>query len=98
MREKQTLSAPENRIQKSAMSRPRLIALLLALATLLVYLPVTRFDFLNYDDNDYVTGNRVVQNGLTFAGSGSVALSAARISLSVAVEKPSSRLTKIGRS
>ena len=50
------------------MSRPRLIALLLALATLLVYLPVTRFDFLNYDDNDYVTGNRVVQNGLTFAG------------------------------
>jgi hypothetical protein len=50
------------------MSRPRLIALLLALATLLVYLPVTRSGFIDYDDNDYVTNNRVVQNGLTLAG------------------------------
>jgi tetratricopeptide (TPR) repeat protein len=50
------------------MSRPRLIALLLALATLLVYLPVTHFDFVNYDDQDYVTENSAVQNGLTFAG------------------------------
>ena len=32
--------ARENRIQSGPMSRPRLIALLLALATLLVYLPV----------------------------------------------------------
>jgi protein O-mannosyl-transferase len=68
LREKQTLSAPRNRIQKSAMSRPRLIALLLALATLLVYLPVTHFGFLNYDDDDYVTNNQAVENGLTFAG------------------------------
>jgi tetratricopeptide (TPR) repeat protein len=68
LREKQTLSAREIRIQKSAMSRPRLIALLLALATLLVYLPATRSSFLNYDDDDYVTSNYVVQNGLTFAG------------------------------
>ncbi len=50
------------------MSRPRLIALLLALATLLVYLPVTHCGFLNYDDDDYVTNNHDVQNGLTFAG------------------------------
>ena len=50
------------------MSRPRLIALLLALATLLVYLPVTRSGFLQYDDDDYVTSNYVVQNGLSFAG------------------------------
>ena len=50
------------------MSRPRLIALLLALATLLVYLPVTHFSFLNYDDDDYVTNNHEVQNGLTWAG------------------------------
>jgi tetratricopeptide (TPR) repeat protein len=67
-REKQTLSALRNRIQKTAMSRPRLIALLLALTTLLAYLPVTRDAFLDYDDDDYVTNNQQVQNGLTFAG------------------------------
>ena len=50
------------------MSRPRLIALLLALITLLVYLPVTRSGFLDYDDDDYVTNNQMVQNGLTLAG------------------------------
>jgi hypothetical protein len=50
------------------MSRPRLIGLLLALITLLVYLPVARDGFVNYDDNDYVTENRVVQNGLTWSG------------------------------
>jgi tetratricopeptide (TPR) repeat protein len=68
LREKQTLSAPENRIQNAPMSRSRLIALLLALTTLVVYLPVTRDSFLDYDDNDYVTNNQVVQKGLTFAG------------------------------
>jgi protein O-mannosyl-transferase len=50
------------------MSRPRLIALLLALTTLLVYLPVTRSSFTNYDDQDYVTENHVVQGGLTLDG------------------------------
>ncbi len=50
------------------MSRPKLTALLLALGTLLVYLPVAHHGFVNYDDNDYVTENRVVQNGLTWAG------------------------------
>ncbi|MGD0253772.1 MAG: tetratricopeptide repeat protein, partial [Verrucomicrobiota bacterium] len=50
------------------MSRPRLIGLLLALVTLLVYLPVCRYNFVNYDDGDYVTENQVVQNGLTWAG------------------------------
>ncbi|MES1180725.1 MAG: hypothetical protein ABUL66_02560, partial [Verrucomicrobiota bacterium] len=50
------------------MSRPRLVALLLALATLLVYLPVTRNGFVNFDDGDYVTGNRLVKDGLTWAG------------------------------
>jgi protein O-mannosyl-transferase len=49
------------------MSRPRLIALLLALTTLVVYLPVTRDGFLNYDDDDYITNNHDVQNGITFA-------------------------------
>ncbi|HZL80174.1 MAG TPA: glycosyltransferase family 39 protein, partial [Candidatus Limnocylindrales bacterium] len=50
------------------MSRPRLIALLLAFVTLAAYLPVTQFNFLNYDDDEYVTENQVVQDGLTLAG------------------------------
>jgi tetratricopeptide (TPR) repeat protein len=52
----------------AAQARPRFIALLLALITLLAYCPVTRNGFVNYDDNDYVTDNRTVQNGLTWAG------------------------------
>ncbi|MFZ0828804.1 MAG: tetratricopeptide repeat protein [Verrucomicrobiia bacterium] len=50
------------------MSRPRLIGLLLALVTLLAYLPVVHDNFVNYDDQTYVTENRTVQNGLTRAG------------------------------
>jgi tetratricopeptide (TPR) repeat protein len=46
------------------MSRPRLIALLLALGTLVVFLPAARFGFINYDDPDYVTENNFVENGL----------------------------------
>jgi len=49
-------------------SRPRFIGLLLALTTLLVYLPATRDGFVIYDDGQYVTENRAVQNGLTWAG------------------------------
>ena len=55
-------------LTKEGVSRPRLIGLLLALITLLVYLPVYRCSFLVYDDDDYVTQNPVVQNGLTWAG------------------------------
>ena len=50
------------------MSRPRLIALLLALGTVFIYLPVVSHDFLYYDDNRYVTENFEVQKGLTWAG------------------------------
>ncbi|HEU6447349.1 MAG TPA: tetratricopeptide repeat protein [Verrucomicrobiae bacterium] len=50
------------------MSRPRFVALLLALATLLVYLPVARNGFINYDDGDYVFENQMVQNGWTLEG------------------------------
>jgi tetratricopeptide (TPR) repeat protein len=52
-------------LKTGAMSRPRLITLLLAFTTLLVFLPVGQFGFLNYDDNDYVTNNDFVQHGLT---------------------------------
>ena len=44
------------------------MGLLLALITLLVYLPAARDGFVNYDDRDYVTENSVVQKGLTWTG------------------------------
>jgi len=50
------------------MSRPRFIALLLALATLAVFLPAGRLGFVSFDDNDYVTENPFVKNGLTVTG------------------------------
>ena len=42
-----------------------LMAALLALVTIAVYWPVMRHDFVNYDDDLYVTSNVRVQNGLT---------------------------------
>jgi protein O-mannosyl-transferase len=42
--------------------------LLLALITLVVYLPVSRHDFLNYDDDVYVTENPAVLDGLIREG------------------------------
>ncbi len=50
------------------MPRPRVIGLLLALATLLAYLPATHDRFINYDDDNYITQNQVVQRGLTWTG------------------------------
>jgi tetratricopeptide (TPR) repeat protein len=44
------------------------MGLLLALVTLLVYLPAAYHGFSIFDDDDYVTENHVVQNGLTWAG------------------------------
>ena len=52
------------------MARPRfpvwLMAVLLVLVTIALYWPATRYDFVNYDDNAYVTANVHVQNGLTW--------------------------------
>ncbi len=53
---------------KKPVSRPRFIALLLVLGTLAVYLPAANHGFTLYDDNDYVTENPMVENGLTWAG------------------------------
>ena len=47
--------------------RPGFLCLFLALATLVVFLPVARQGFVNYDDSDYVTENAHVQSGLTRA-------------------------------
>jgi protein O-mannosyl-transferase len=62
------LPRAKNRLQRSPMLRPRLIGLLLALATLLVYLPVAGHGFSLFDDDDYITQNPVVQTGATWAG------------------------------
>jgi protein O-mannosyl-transferase len=45
-----------------------LMAALLALVTIAVYWPATRCDFVNYDDNIYVTENPHVQGGLNWEG------------------------------
>jgi protein O-mannosyl-transferase len=42
------------------------ISLLLALLALVIYNPVTRMGFVNFDDPAYVTANRNVQNGLSW--------------------------------
>jgi tetratricopeptide (TPR) repeat protein len=63
-----TLASQTKSHTKELMHRLRFIALLLALITLLAYLPVVHNGFLDYDDNVYITENRVVQHGLTWAG------------------------------
>jgi tetratricopeptide (TPR) repeat protein len=50
------------------MSSSRLLALVLALVTLLVFLPATQHGFSIFDDKAYVTQNQVVQDGLTWPG------------------------------
>jgi tetratricopeptide (TPR) repeat protein len=48
-------------------SRKKLyLCLWLALGTAALYWPVIRHDFINYDDHQYITYNRVIQSGLTF--------------------------------
>jgi hypothetical protein len=48
--------------------KQRVLALALAIACLLVYAQTAHFDFLNYDDNGYVTGNPHVRSAFTTAG------------------------------
>lgn len=49
------------------MKRSTLICLGLTVAVAAVYLPGARFDFLTYDDSDYVTDNPRMQQGLTWS-------------------------------
>jgi len=44
------------------------ICLLLAAVTLVLYWPVTRSQFVNYDDTDFITGNPIIQAGVTAGG------------------------------
>ena len=50
--------------------RATIICLLLAAVTLAIYWPATGFDFINYDDPDYVTYNPIVEHGITRDGIG----------------------------
>ncbi len=50
------------------MSRPRTLGWLLALVTILIYLPATRNGFVNYDDGLFVLQNPMVQKGLNWQG------------------------------
>jgi len=52
------------------LSRPLIISLLLAVATLMVYWPARKFDFLGYDDPLYFTQNVHVLSGLTWSNVG----------------------------
>src|SRR5215467_12070851 len=45
-----------------------IVCLMLAAMTFLVYLPVRHCDFVLFDDADYVSDNRMVQAGLSWAG------------------------------
>lgn len=56
------------RLFASEGKRQVVLALVLCAITLLVYNPVNRHDFVNYDDNFYVTQNLIVQHGLTWPG------------------------------
>ena len=56
------------KIEKSAERRKIvLLALALAVATMVLYLPALRNGFVSLDDPDYVTQNSHVQQGLTAA-------------------------------
>ena len=47
-----------------------LMAASLGLVTVTLYWPVTGFDFINFDDPEYVTANPHVQGGLTWDNTG----------------------------
>jgi tetratricopeptide (TPR) repeat protein len=54
--------------QKPPLQLGAALAILLALLVTGLYWPVTEFAFINYDDQDYVTENSVVQTGLSWEG------------------------------
>ena len=44
------------------------VCLILAAVTLALYWPVTGYEFVNYDDTDFITANSTVQAGVTARG------------------------------
>jgi len=56
------------RLRHRILSNEVLICLLLAVVTLFVYVQVWQHDFVDFDDDIYVTSNRYVREGLTIEG------------------------------
>src|SRR5438105_2344391 len=58
---------PVSKTDSNPTSLPKVICLMLAVFTLFVFWPVVHFDFVNFDDPDYVA-NPHVTKGLTLGG------------------------------
>src|SRR5215471_2694057 len=55
-----------NRLFHAPEKQRLILCLLLAVATLLLYNPVSHHDFVNYDDDQYIFENAHVRSGLTW--------------------------------
>ncbi len=60
--------SPPTKSSGHSSKNPMLLGVIVALITFAVFLPSVRFEFINYDDPDYVEKNRHVQGGLTVEG------------------------------
>lgn len=60
------LLKPKEEFLGSPAKRTVVLALLLALLTLIIYNPVTRNSFVGFDDPSYITANRHIRAGLTW--------------------------------
>ena len=59
-------SPPDTGVLSSYKSRSWILALVLVVATIALYYPVSHHPFVNYDDDAYVTENAHVQSGLNW--------------------------------
>src|SRR5690348_1451713 len=57
-------------VRRRMVERPFWVALLLLLLISVIFFPVVGFNFINYDDPAYISGNVHVARGLTWAGVG----------------------------
>ncbi len=62
------MTGPESSLGNKVPKPAWWVSLFLVLSTLAVYWPVTKYDFVAYDDTDFVTANPHVQAGLTAEG------------------------------
>src|ERR1700685_1628091 len=67
--ENSSAGTPPDSTEKSAFSgQARWVCVALIALNLIVYASVRNHDFVNYDDDDYVTANAIVLQGLTWHG------------------------------
>ena len=55
-------------MQNSSKYKPLLVTILLVIGCIAIFHPVIQYDFINYDDNIYVTSNTHVRDGLSWRG------------------------------